>query len=341
MIWLTWRQHRKQALYTLIALAAVAAVMLPTGLAMRHTFTDSGLAACLARKGTAQFTPIDAPDCGSLSGQFQNQYDSMALVGILFIILPVFVGIFYGAPLVAREVEAGTHRLIWTQGVSRRHWALVRFSLVGAAVLLLAAVYALGMTWWFGPLVTNGDGRLSPVSFDVQGIAPIGYTVFAVALGIFGGALCRKVVPAMGVTLAGYAVVRVLIEAFVRSRYMSPLTATTPISSSEQFNSASGAWVYSNGIVNGAGKLVMPDTTIRCGGNGNASVSGAITSSADPCDNADALVSRGLGPGPFSNAMRYQPASRFWEFQGIETGVFLALAALLIYLALRRIRRIS
>ena len=43
MIWLTWRQHRKQALYTLIALAVLAAVMLPTGLAMHHTFTSSGL----------------------------------------------------------------------------------------------------------------------------------------------------------------------------------------------------------------------------------------------------------------------------------------------------------
>jgi len=188
----------------------------------------------------------------------------MTFIGILFVILPVFVGIFFGAPLVAREVEQGTHRLVWTQGVSRKHWALVKFGLVGAVALLLAAAYALGMGWWFGPLTANGNGRIVPIFFDVQGIVPIGYTLFAVALGVFAGTLWKKVVPAMGVTLAGYAVVRVLIETLARPRYLSPVSASLPINSSEQINSDSGAWVYSNGIINGTGKLVMPDTIIHC-----------------------------------------------------------------------------
>jgi hypothetical protein len=336
MIWLTWRQHRKQALYTLIGLVAVAAVMLPTGLAMHHAFTDSGLAACLAKQGTGQFVPATAPDCSGLSQQFLNRYGSLTPVGVLFVILPVLVGLFFGAPLVAREVEHGTHRLVWTQGVSRRHWALVQFGLAGAVTLPLAAAYALGMTWWYSPLVTDGSGRLAPIEFDVQGVAPIGYTLFAVALGIFAGTLWKKVVPAMGVTLAGYVVVRVLVEAFARPLYRSPLAASLPINSGGHFNSTSGAWVYSNGITNGTGKLIMPDTTIHCG---NPSASGAVTSATDPCDGG--LLSRGMGPGPFSNLERYQPASRFWEFQGIETGIFLALTAILCYLAIRRIRRIS
>ena len=58
---------------------------------------------------------------------FSNQYNSWLSLGILFLILPVLVGLFWGAPLVAREVEHGTHRLVWTQGVSRRRWALVKF----------------------------------------------------------------------------------------------------------------------------------------------------------------------------------------------------------------------
>jgi hypothetical protein len=340
MIWLTWRQHRKQALYTLIALAAVAALMLPTGLAMHHTFTDSGLAACLAKQGTGLFTPVTAPDCNNLSQQFQNRYGPMTFIGILFVILPVFVGIFLGAPLVAREVESGTHRFVWTQGVSRRHWALVKFGLVGLITLLLAAGYALGMSWWFTPLVTDGGGRLSPVSFDVQGIAPIGYTLFAVALGVFAGTRLKKVLPAMGVTLAGYTVVRVLVETLARPLYRSPLNTSLPINSSEQINSVSGAWVYSSGIINGTGKLIMPNSTIRCGARGgDFSASGAVPNPADPCDGG--LLSQGLGPGPFSNSMQYQPAGRFWEFQGIETGIFLALAAILVYLAVRRLRRIS
>ena len=35
----------------------------------------------------------------------------------------------------------------------------------------------------------------------------------------------------------------------------------------------------------------------------------------------------------------YQPASRFWAFQGIETGIFLLLAAVLIGITFRVLRR--
>jgi ABC-2 family transporter protein len=238
MIWLTWRQHRKMALYTLIALAAVAAVMLPTGLEMHHTFTKSGLAACLTKLGTAPIAAANTPDCGTLSQQFEDQYRSLTFVAILFVILPVFVGIFFGAPVVAREVEAGTHRFVWTQGISRRHWALVKIGLLGTVTLILATAYALGVSWWFSPLVTNGGGRLGPVSFDVQGIAPIGYTLFAVALGILASTISKKTLPAMGVTLAGFVVVRILIETLARPHYRTPLTASIPITSTGQFNQA-------------------------------------------------------------------------------------------------------
>lgn len=53
MIWLTWRQHRKQLLFTVVALAVLAAVMIPTGLAMRHAFDSYGLPACLRQAGHA------------------------------------------------------------------------------------------------------------------------------------------------------------------------------------------------------------------------------------------------------------------------------------------------
>ena len=340
MTWLTWRQHRKQALYTLIALAALAAVMVPTGLAMHHTYTKSGLAACLAKLPTGQITSGNGPnDCDALTQQFVNQYRWATFIAILFVILPAIVGMFFGAPLIAREVEAGTHRLVWTQGVSRRHWALVKFGVVGAVTLILAAAYTLGMDWWTQPLVAQG-GQMGPIIFDIQGFAPIGYTLFAVALGILASTMWKKVLPAMGITLAGYAVIRVLIETLARPHYRSPLTASIPITSTDQFNSNSKDWIMSNGVINGVGKLVMPNAGIGCGGGpaGNVGISGAVPS-GDPCNGG--LVSQGLGPGPFSNWQQYQPGSRFWEFQGIETGIFLALTVILLYLAIRRIRRIS
>lgn len=336
MIWLTWRQHRKQVLYIAVALAVVAAVMVPTGLSMHHAFTRSGLAACLDGLGTAQVVPADSNLCSDPSEQFGNQYSSMAFIGILFVLLPVFLGIFIGAPLVAREIEHGTHRLVWTQGVSRRHWAVVKFGLLGGATLILAAAYALGMTWWFTPLVRNGGGRLGLVSFDVQGVVPIAYTLFAVAVGIFSGTMFKRVLPAMGVTLGGFAVVRILVEWLARPSYMSPVAASLPLYSTQRFNPESGAWVYSQGIVNATGRLVVPGGSETCAGP-----RAAAKSAADLPACGDELIQRGLGPAPFSDWVRYQPGNRFWDFQGIESGIFLALTAILLYLAVRRIRSIS
>ena len=333
MIWLTWRQHRKQFLYTLLAIAVVAAVMLPTGLSMHHTFVDSGLAACIAKVGGAPTAVTD--NCDQLSQSFTSQYNSLSFVGILFVILPVFVGIFYGAPLVAREIEHGTHRFVWTQGISRTRWALGKFGIIGVAVAIIAVAYAVGVTWWFQPLVTNGGGRMGYVSFDVQGVVPIAYTLFAVALGIFIGTLSRRVLPAMGISLAAFVAVRVGIEWGARQNYLSPELAKLPIDSQAQFGQYAGDWVYRSGVDYADGKPMAGVNAIHCASNGN--VSGSFTSSAvNPGD--------GCGSSALNGAydwQLYQPASRFWDFQYIESGIFLALAAILVWLSLNRIRRLS
>jgi ABC-type transport system involved in multi-copper enzyme maturation permease subunit len=323
MIWLTWRQHRKQALFTAIALVALAALMVPTGLQMRHVFVSSGLSACLASLGNAELISGQGIDCHALTNQFQNQFGVLTFVGILFVLLPLLVGLFFGAPLVAREVEHHTHLLVWTQGVSRLRWAVTKFGLVGAGALVAAIGYALGVSWWYEPLVAAGNGRLGPVLFDVQGIAPIGYTLFAVALGIVAGTLWRKMLPAMAVTLVGFIGVRILIETLARPNYAPARTLTYPLASQLQPNPSSGAWISSEGIRNAAGKLVMSNAQIGC------------PPSATNCGSQ-----MGLGPGSY-NWQLYQPADRFWLFQGIETGIFVALAALLVIIAIRRIRQIA
>ncbi|GAA2729724.1 hypothetical protein [Actinocorallia aurantiaca] len=327
MIWLTWRQHRKQVLYTLIALAALAAVLVPTGLAMHGRFEDTGLKACLAGLGGESLIAQteSADKCQMLAHEFQQKYSSLSFVAVLFVILPVFVGVFFGAPLVARELEEGTHRFAWTQGVSRTRWALAKFGLVGGFTLLVAVVYALGVSWWFAPLVAAIGSRMGYLAFDVQGVVPVAYTLFAVALGVFAGVYQRKVLPAMGVAVGGFAAVRIGIELLARPRYLPPETLTYALGSSDLVNPAAGDWIQSHGIRNGAGELVLPDAKIG------------------PCPPGDSMCSRDiqeLGTGAH-NWQLYQPGDRFWLFQGIETGVFLALTALLLALAVRRLSALS
>lgn len=324
MIWLTWRQHRKQALFTLIGLAVLAGLMIPTGLAMHHTFTTSGIRACLDKLGNAEFVSASSDTCDTALRQFTNKYTTLGIVGVLLIFLPLLVGLFWGAPTVAREIEHGTHRLVWTQSVSRRHWALVKFGLVGAATLALAVIYGLGMSWWLTPLSqTAGQGRFGGLLFDVQGLVPIAYTLFAVALGIFAGTIWQKVLPAMAVTLAGFLGVRLTLAILARPRYLPARTLTYALDSALRPNMTRGDWVQAIGVRNAAGKLVAADSQVGC-----------------PPGGVDCAAQLGFGPGAY-NWTLYQPANRYWLFQGIESGIFVALAALLLYVAIRRIRRIA
>ncbi|MGW3995156.1 ABC transporter permease [Amycolatopsis sp. NPDC004772] len=323
MIWLVWRQHRKQALFTLAALAALGALMVPTGLAMHAKYDNLGLGACRAALGSASLiTQTEAVSrCESLGHQFQQEFGGMVFIAVLFVVLPVLVGVFFGAPLVAREVEQGTHRLVWTQGVTRLQWALAKFGLVGAMTTVLSVGYALGVSWWFRPLVSASTGRLNYLSFDVQGIVPIAYTLFALALGVFAGTQWRKVLPAMGIALVGFAAVRVAIEVLARPRYLPAPSLTFSPTGGQTPNPASGNWVMDVGVRNAAGDLVLPNAQLGpCppGGCGDDSV----------------------GPGAM-NWLQYQPGDRFWLFQGIETGIFVLLAAALVFFALRRLRTIA
>ncbi|GAA4569753.1 ABC transporter permease [Micromonospora coerulea] len=329
MIWLTWRQHRKQAFFTLLGFAALAALMVPIGLSMRHSYADLGLAECVRQLNDPNVAGATREACEAGFHRFTNRYGSLNLVAVLLLTLPVLVGLFWGAPLVAREVEHGTHRFVWTQGVGRTRWALVKFGLVGAGALLAAVCYGLGMSWWVDPLTQSArEGRLGMIVFDLQGVVPIGYTLFAVALGIFAGTVWKRMLPAMGITLAAFIGVRAAVAILARPHYQPAETLTFPIDGTSEPRMERGDWILSQGIRDAGGTMVAPDTRIMCppGGRGpTGQVCGAEL---------------GLKPGAY-NWQLYQPADRFWLFQGIETGIFVALAALLLYLALRRIRRIA
>jgi hypothetical protein len=323
MIWLAWRQHRKQVLFTVIGLAVLAAIIIPTGIVAHHAFARDGAADCLRKLGTAPLIQQNGPGCDSAIQRFTNQYGTLSQIGQLFIFLPMLVGLFWGAPLVAREVEHGTHRLVWTQAVSRQRWAAVKIGLVGAFTLAVATVYGLGLSWWFQPWANTGDGRIGHLMFDLQGIAPIGYTLFAVTLGIFAGTVWTKMLPAMAATLVGFLGVRVAFTALARPHLLPPKVLTFPITSGMQPNQYSGNWVMGVGVRDPSGKMIAANTMITC-----------------PPEAGDCGSQTGITAADH-NWQLYQPGGRFWTFQGIETGVYVALAVLLIYFTFRRIRRIA
>ena len=313
MIWLTWRQHRAQALATLIGLGAIGVFSLITGPRIVAAFRE--LHACLV---------VPGQDCGLLHESFDRRFNGLQFVIPLYMVVPLLMGVFLGAPLIAREVEQGTHRLAWTQSVTRGRWAAA------------TALFAWMVTIWSAPLVAASGDRFGFGVFDLRGIVPIAYALFAVALGTALGASIRKTLPAMAATLGAFAAVRVAVELLLRPRYLPSQTISYSfLQQSPRFGL--GDWVLSSRVFDPTGRFVSPDGSITVSPSALAQVCPGITRGVAFPDKDQ--VGRCLSQLGVRFVDTYQPGSRYWLFQGIESAIFLLLAAGLVVGAMWLIRR--
>ena len=155
--------------------------------------------------------------------------------GSLLQALPVLIGAFVGAPVLARELETGTYRYAWTQGFGRWRWTLGK--LVPLAVAVTAATGAFGvlLSWYYQPYLATpghqalGLSRTSPFNtglFDLREVAFPAWTLAAFAIGALAGMLIRRVVPAIAATLVVYAGLAFAVGVFLREHYLTPLLTT-------------------------------------------------------------------------------------------------------------------
>jgi hypothetical protein len=315
MTWLIWRQHRLQSAVILLALAALALLMLPTGLRMHDVLTSSGLGECLSAPG-----PEDGA-CLALDEAFSDRFSGLESLSAVFLFVPLFAGMFLGAPLVARELEHGTHRLVWTQGVTRLRWALGKIGFVIGAAVVVGTSFALLLGWWIEPLNAVNGNRLEPGFFDMQGVVPIAYTVFGVALGVVASTYTRSVLPALVLTAGAFITARIVVLFWARERFLQPVRATEPVIAGNELSSDDG-WILSQSLYDAHGNLLSPGQSV--------------------CLRGDAACADKFGSGPLAgayNVVEYHPLDRFWTFQLIESGIFAGAALLLFALAVYRIRR--
>jgi hypothetical protein len=331
VIWLTWRQFRGQAVALYGAVAVLAVLLAATG---------------------PHLADMSRTDGAGFLNDLNGLYTGLYLVGTLSVLaLPALIGMFWGAPLVARELDTGTYRLAWTM-TSRTRWLAAKLGLTGLAAVALAGLLSLAVTWWAGPIdtaIASRDGqpgpgifvlpRLSQEVFGGRGVAPFGYAAFAFVLGVTIGLLVRRMLPAMALLLVAFIVTQVVMTTQVRPHLFSPVTTTVAITAADltfigirdNLTVAvpePGAWVTSQHTVNAAGQPVRPPSWIMdCPG----------ASSGQQNQACYARLAR-MG---YRQAVSYQPASRFWPLQAMETGIYLALAAALTGFCAWRLRRFS
>jgi ABC-2 family transporter protein len=311
MTWLTWRQYRFQLYVAAALLAAFGVVIVITGRQIAARL-HANAAACATGHG-----------CIRGSGLFMGSH----VVGFLVIATlgaPVLFGLFWGAPLVAGELEAGTIQFAWMQSVTRRYWLAVKAGWLLLAAAVWGGAIAALVTWWYAPGNALDLDQFDPGHFDLLDIVPVGYAVFAMALGICAGAVLRRTLPAMAVTLGGFIAVRVLVTLLLRPHYMSPVT--TFYGAIKGYAPAGSFWQMARGVYAPSGHLVTV-------GNNEPVLDGVpVNQLPASCAHAGNTLPASCQSvlEHFRGFITYQPASRYWTFQGIETGIFVALAAILL-----------
>jgi hypothetical protein len=194
MIWVTWRQHRAQAIVMLALFAVIACYAVVLGVWMRSAFNADGLPGCLARSGGA--------DCGATITSFFSRFGGGPTmpVNLVVLVIPGFLGAAVGGPLLAQELQTGTWQLAWSQTVPRGRWLAVKLGLIiGGLVVFGGAITAI-LGWASGPL-NEVSIRLQPPSFNYQGIMLPCSLLCAFGLGLLAGLLLRNSIGAM---VAGY-----------------------------------------------------------------------------------------------------------------------------------------
>jgi hypothetical protein len=271
---------------------------------------------------------------GDFMGEVGSSFNGVVLQAglVLMYVVPALIGIFWGAPLIARELEAGTHRLAWSQSVTRTRWLATKLGVVGGASALTVGLLGWAVSAWAHHVDHVRADRLTPPIYGARGVVPIGYALFAFALGVTVGMLVRRTVPAMAATLAVYLAAVVSMPLWIRAHLVPERHATSPLDLSrvqEIMLSDNGSANHRMKVVSGVvpkGSWVLDNNTITPGGH-------LFTGPADPRYCGDNQGPRacldwlsGLG---LRQDLTYQPASHFWALQWTETGAFLVAAGLL------------
>jgi hypothetical protein len=297
MSWLLWRQNRLQIYVTAAALALFALILTVTGVHMAHVY-DHAVRHC--------------QDCLN-AGQLFRGYGAIIDIVTLSIAVPILLGVFLGATVVARETESSTHVLAWTQAITRRQWVVAKVAAAVAATLVWSAALTVMVTWWSTTMNTYDHNRFQPVKFDTQNLMPIAFALFAVALGIAAGAFLRRTLPAIGVTIAGYLAVRIPVEVYLRPHLASTRTLLDPLGVPQRI--ADNAWVLSS-------DLIGPDGTRI---SGPIRPDALCPSAVDRTSVAECMTKLG-----YHVKTIYHPASQYWHLQWMESGLYVTLAALLL-----------
>ncbi|WP_316772625.1 transporter [Streptomyces sasae] len=312
-LWLAWRQQRASAgiaVAVLVVAAAIAAYYRSGMLDALHSglfdHCATGPLYC-----TRPYTGLP----------LLLEVAPLKYLGALNIALPVVIGVFWGAPLLGRDRELGTHRMVLAQGVSRGQWFATRFALAAAVTTALSGLLAGVFAWWWRPAADRSYGLFWYDDTALSGSGPrvVAAALFGLAAGTLLGLLARRVLAAMGLTLLVTGVMTLLLEWTHRARLLVPPHVYVSAGSIPKSPMGEKWSTGTYGLITASGRH---DSVFNC-----AYPSGT---QLKECMAAHGYVAR------FYEA---NPASDYWTFQWTDTAVLGGLAALLTVVTVLLLRR--
>jgi hypothetical protein len=285
--------------------------------------------------------------CGLLEGAYYHDgypfTGNVDLLALALAILPVLIGVFAGAPLLAREYEAGTVRFAWTQAAGRTRWVVAKLALLGVPLAAAGAAFGALLSWWLGVTAPMSDAsRWQPSEFGSTAVEFAAWTLLAFAVGAFAGGLIRRTVPTMAAT--GAAVAALLAVTY---KWLDPLLVSA------------GPLVRRVTVLNLLAYQPGSPPPVFVGLQGTATIvstpPGSWTLRAwltgphgRPPSGAALQQFLALGPPAQDRWLTvhhatlwasYQPAGRFWPLQGAEAAACVLLALVLGAVTVWLVRR--
>lgn len=318
MIWTTWRTNRTLYIGCLVLAASLASWLIVTG--SRQESAWNALSTLHCRESGSNTGCLGAASRYLSASQFST---AGVMIGIA---LPAVLGLVLGTPLVAGEYSQRTNRLGWTQSITRSKWFGQKLIVSGSIAIVIAGALVPALTWWTS-LVQRP--RMASLNFDVSGIVPVAYTIFAFSVGVYLGTLVKKSGWAFAVGVLAFAIVRFLERTFLRV-HLAPtvfLNGPTP--------APADSWVVHEGYVPLSRSTPTP---------------GLNWQSASDAVNRCAARAGGIQAHSYSYCVKMlklhwvyeiQPAGHFWALQIAESGVFVTVSATLIALSLLAVRHSS
>ncbi|WP_371583704.1 ABC transporter [Streptomyces sp. NBC_01314] len=210
MNWLVWRQHRAAYWTMLTATAITVAVFVY----QRHEMIT-------------YLGGYGYPDLKS-GWEAKFDHDPLNVAAMMLGFLPVLIGVFVGAPLLAGDLENGTAKLVNAQSVSRVRWLATKLGVTALVVVVCTTALSAAFTWWWSPVKSSSyftswtDG---PV-FDNSGPVPVALSLLTVVGGVAIGMLLRRTLLSMVVTL-GFTVAVQMVWSYFRLSLANVVTVTS------------------------------------------------------------------------------------------------------------------